>query len=158
MAIFTVHVPRGADDAFARADRTRFVRDGFSMAALLFGPLYFLRHRAWIAAALWIVVVLGTAWLCRLAHMPEAAETGLALLIVLFTGLEANTIRRMSLDARGLEMADVVAARGRDDGERTFFQADALRVRPRPAPAAARSAQGMPGTGPVIGSFPGPEG
>ena len=50
MSVFTVHAPpprRGEPDG----DPTRFafVRDGFSVWAFLFAPLWMLRHRLWLA-------------------------------------------------------------------------------------------------------------
>ncbi len=151
MAIFTVHVPTDGDDAGDRAARTAFVRDGFSVPAFLFGPLYLLRCRAWLAAAFWVIVVLGIASLCHLVRMPFAVEFGLAVLIMLFTGLEANSVRRLALHRRGLDMVDVVEGATREEGERAFFRAATLRGLPArrtvSGPGAARPDE------PVIGFF-----
>ena len=48
MPVFTVHAPV---DAARRADSDRFVfvRDGFHFWAFLFGPLWFISHRLWLA-------------------------------------------------------------------------------------------------------------
>src|SRR5262249_21702267 len=49
MAVYPVHQPPlRADDAAADPDRFIFVRDGFYGWALLFGPLWMLRHRLWL--------------------------------------------------------------------------------------------------------------
>ena len=50
MPVFTVHAPV---DAVRRADSDRFVfvRDGFHFWAFLFGPLWFIWHRLWLALA-----------------------------------------------------------------------------------------------------------
>lgn len=122
MAIFTVHVPNNRDDAFSRAERTVFVRDGFSVAAFLFGPLYLLRHRAWIAAAVWIATVAVGLALCRAAHLPVGVDLGLLLLVGLFTGVEASSLRRSALGARRYDVADVVEGSSREEGERAFFR------------------------------------
>ena len=123
MAVFTVHVPRDAVDTVSRAERTAFVRDGFSLAAFLFGPLYLMRHRAWLAAAAWIVVVAVGTLLGRVLHLPGVASFGLLLLAMLFTGLEASSIRRFSLYRRGLDIEAVVGGRSLEEGERAFFAA-----------------------------------
>ena len=76
MAIFTVHVPPGFDTTEERADRTAFVRDGFNGWAFLFGPLFLLRHRAWLAALLWLAAVLAWAWLSRSLQLPDTVDVG----------------------------------------------------------------------------------
>ncbi len=138
MAIFTVHVPNNRDDAFSRAERTVFVRDGFSVAAFLLGPLYLLRFRAWIAAAAWVLVVAGGAWLCRAAGLPAGVDLGLLLLVALFTGVEASSLRRSALGARRYDLADVVEGSNWEEGERTFFRRAVL--------------EGLPASRTVVGS------
>ena len=156
MAIFTVHVPSHGEDALERAERTAFVRDGFSVWALLFGPLYLLRHRAWSAAAAWIVVVVGGLWLCRLVHLPGWTQLALLALVALFTGLEASSLRRFVLHRRGLDVADVVEGANREAGERSFFRRATLEG----LPARRTVTPGSPRRSdePVIGFFPGPDG
>ena len=122
MAIFTVHVPNDRDDAFSRAERTVLVRDGFSVAAVLFGPRYRRGCRAWLAAVGWVVAVAVGLGLCRAAHMPIAVDLGLLLLVALFTGLEASSLRRSALGARRYDWADVAEGRSREEGERAFFR------------------------------------
>ena len=50
MAVYTVHEPLPRDGARSAPEPERFVfvRDGFSFWALLFGPLWMLRHRMWL--------------------------------------------------------------------------------------------------------------
>ena len=85
------------------------VREGFSFAAFLFGPIWLLAHRAWIPAVLLIAanVLVG-------ALAPEAAEPLLFLGIMLFVGLAGNDIRRFSLERAGYLLMHVVAARDAD--------------------------------------------
>lgn len=139
MAIFTVHVPNDRDDAFSRAERTVFVRDGFSLAAFLFGPLYLLRFRAWIPAAAWIAIVAVGFASCRAAHLPVGTGLCLLLLVALFTGLEASSLRRAALGARRYDWADVVEGANREEGERAFFRRAVL--------------DGLPASRTVVGSL-----
>ena len=155
MPSYTVHVPEDGEDVGDRAARTAFVRDGFSVGAFLFGPLYLMRHRAWVAAAVWVALVLGGGWLCHLVHLPVRADVGLGLLVALFTGLEASSLRRLALDHGRFVLADVVEGSDREAGERAFFRAATSRGLPprstvpggRPPPA---------GSDQVIGFFPDP--
>ena len=59
MAIYRAHAPIGLDP-LASADRTRFVRDGFSFWALVLGPLWLLGHRLWLALGVWLVGAAGS--------------------------------------------------------------------------------------------------
>ena len=59
MRVWTVHLPPAATEEGA-ADRRRppepvLVREAFSWGAFLFGPLWLLAHRLWLAALLWFV-------------------------------------------------------------------------------------------------------
>ena len=76
MKYWTVHLKS------ASSDTPMLVREGFSFAAFLFGPIWLLAHRAWIPALLLIAanVLVG-------ALAPEAAEPLLLLGIMLFVGL-----------------------------------------------------------------------
>ncbi len=153
MAIYTVHVPRELSDPGLRAERTAFVRDGFSLGAFLYGPLYLLRHRALLAAVLWLVAVLAIGWVNHLLRMPRFAEILLALLIMLFTGLEASSIRRFALHRRGLDTAGVVSARSLDEGETAFFRFEAGRTTSSATSHAIPRVSRPAPTG-VIGLFP----
>ncbi len=57
MPVYTVHAPVAADASIVATDRFAFVRDGFHFWALVFGPLWLLSHRLWLALIGWIVVL-----------------------------------------------------------------------------------------------------
>ncbi len=164
MAIYTVHVPRAAEGVVELADRTAFVRDGFNGWAFLFGPLYLLRHRAWVSAAVWLLVVLGAIAAADALHLPGGTRLLLLLLLQLFLGLEGTSLRRAALRRRGFDLADVVAGT-REEGELTFFRGAGERA-PQTVPAAQDAAATAPvrrpgspmGGEPVIGLFPGGDG
>ncbi len=158
MPIYTVHVPRAAADAFETADRAAFIREGFNGWAFVFGPLFLLRHRAWLAAAVWFVLVIGGGWLAAQLHLPGSARFALLVLLELFVGLEGNTFRRLALGRRGFDFADVVAGSRRADSELAFFRR--REVRPSVAVPAHSARPMRPAAEPdrVIGLFPSQEG
>ena len=83
-------------------------REGFSFAALLFGPLWLLGHRAWVPA-----VLLGCA---QGASLLLAAPFGGLLVAGLAWagGVFGGDLVRWSLDRRGYVLSDVVAASSYD--------------------------------------------
>ena len=157
MAIYTVLVPRHLVDVVDRADRTAFVRDGFSGWAFLLGPFFLLRHRAWIAAAAWLVLVLAGAWFARLMHLPPAADLVLLAVLAVFLGLEGNDLRRGALERRGFDLAGIAAGRSRQDAEQAFFRAEPAPMPVTLPPNPPRRGRQPSGAG-VIGSFPDVEG
>ena len=57
MPVYTVHAPtaNGADPGVT--DRFVFVRDGFHFWAMIFGPLWLVWNRLWLATIGWIIAV-----------------------------------------------------------------------------------------------------
>ncbi len=149
MAIFTVHVPPGTTNATRRADRTIFVREGFSVPAFLFGPVFLLYRRLWLATLGWCVLAVLLATLAHVLHLPVWSVTALFFLLALMTGLEASTLRQAGLGRRGYIFAALLASATRDEAERAFFRGEGLRP-PLQRPVAGMKA---PETE-VIGIFP----
>jgi hypothetical protein len=82
------------------------LREGFSLRAMLFGPLWLLAWRAWIPA----ILVLCTELVCAaLTHgtVRVVVIGGVAWLV----GLCGRDMVRWSLERRGYTLAHVVAAR-----------------------------------------------
>jgi hypothetical protein len=158
MAVYTVHEPpRRNDDALVHSERFAFVRDGFSWAAFLFGPLWMLRHRLWLALILYLVAVAG---LGAAARAVGAADAGIVitLLIALLVGFEASSLRRYGLSRRKWKTLGVVVGDDLESAERRFFDAwTAGPVRRPAAPPPSPQGVAMPGSsGSIIGLFPEP--
>jgi hypothetical protein len=96
--IWTAHVRQGTPPVL--------VREGFSWGAMVFGPIWFAMHRAWIPAVLTVVATVLILFLAKGGLLAVL----LAALIVLL-GLSGHDLRRWSLDHRGFLLAQVVAAR-----------------------------------------------
>jgi hypothetical protein len=158
MSVFTVHAPI---DAVRRADSDRFVfvRDGFHFWAFVFGPLWFIWQRLWLALVAYIVIIAVIFGLMVALRTGGEARGFVLLIAALLTGFEAASARRWSLSrGRWRELGVVVG----DDGEaaeRRFFAqwtgespGAGLPSIDRGAPPPAR-----PGaTNDVIGLFPQP--
>src|SRR6202043_1716957 len=122
MAVYTVHEPplRAGASSAPEPERFVFVRDGFSFWALLFGPLWMLRHRMWLALLGYAVVVTALGLFRRL---PASATVSAIvwLLLALLLGFEAGTLRRFTLGRRRFRNIGLVVGDDLELAERRFF-------------------------------------
>jgi hypothetical protein len=96
--------------AHIRADRKLvLVKEAFAWGAFVFGPLWLLAHRAWIAA-----VVSAVVFALPFAVRPPLRGM-LILALMLLLGLIGRDLVRWSLGRRGYTFAHVVAGRSPDD-------------------------------------------
>jgi hypothetical protein len=163
MAVFTVHEPplRPADPV-PELERALFVRDGFSFWAFLFGPLWMLWHRMWLVLAAYLVLAGGLQVVLLALGASLAAIMAAGFLIALLVGLEAGTLRRLTLRRRRWREVGLVGGNDREVAERRFFATWRLAAAARPAAAGAgvpvplrTAATQAPA---VVGLFPEPGG
>jgi hypothetical protein len=123
MIVYTVHEPPDPPaDRLDRAESLVFVRDGFSLSAMLFAPIWMALHGLWLALAAYVVIVAALTVPLILdiqSHWVAVALLGLHLVI----GYEAASLRRWTLDRRGYRFVASVAGRSAADCERRFFEA-----------------------------------
>jgi uncharacterized protein DUF2628 len=166
MSIYTVHQPPlEAGAAAAEPYRFVFIRDGFSWWAFLLTPLWMLRHRLWLALAIYLLVTAALDVGLRALGASMLTLVVASLLISVLVGLEAGTLRRFKLARRHWRNIGVVTGDDREDAERRFFDAW-IRQAPARRPAAPASAPASGSAGPaappssapsgVIGLFPEP--
>jgi hypothetical protein len=159
MAVYTVHEPPSRAGAAPEPERFVFVRDGFAFWALLFGPLWMLRHRMWLALLGYALVVTALGLVMRLNGSATVGTIVWALLGLLI-GIEAGTLRRFTLGRRGFRNIGLVVGDDLELAERRFFDAwvrkDSVPAAPAGAPALTPSRR-MPSSAPdVLGLFPEP--
>ena len=122
MAIFTVHQPplkkyESAPDP----DRFAFVRDGFSFWAMVFGPLWMLRHRMWLVLIGYIAVVVALYFALRLVGASARPPLSPVCCWRCCIGIEAGTLRRFTLGRRRFRNLGVIVGDDREMAERRFF-------------------------------------
>ena len=169
MSVYTVHEPpprRGA--AAPEAERFAFVRDGFSLWAFLFAPLWMLRHRMWLVLVGYVVIAVGLQIGARVLGGSAPAGAAIGILLGLLVGLEAGTLRRFTLGRCGWQNIGVVSGDDVEDAERRFFdvwvrqRGGQSTAPPSPMPPVARTGtsaaatQRMPQAPAVVGLFPEP--
>ena len=89
MTLFTVQASGTDDAALARA---RFVGDRFSWPAFVFGWLWLLYQRLWLALLVWVALE-GLFIVLVVPHVALATAFLVDLLARLFLGLEAHRLR-----------------------------------------------------------------
>jgi len=165
MAVYTVHQPpQRFADAPIEPERFIFVRDGFSIWAFLFAPLWMLWHRMWLVLVCYIVMAVGLEAVVRALGASEPAGTLIGLCISLLVGLEAGTLRRFTLTRRRWKNIGIVSGDDREAAERRFFETwvrDATGCASAPSAPSAKSvatALGprLPQMPQVVGLFPEP--
>jgi hypothetical protein len=172
MPVYTVHAPDATDAGIVATDKFVFVRDGFHLWALVFGPLWLVAHRLWLALIGWIVA-LAVVDLALTALGAGGAAIFLAnVLIGLLMGFEAASLQRWTLSRRHWRQLDIVVADDEEAAERRFFDRWTAKQRgltndqwasDRGAPPPTRDIPGQPFSKPppldqseIIGLFPQP--
>jgi hypothetical protein len=158
MAVYTVHEPPPRGAAAPEPERFVFVRDGFSFWALVFGPLWMLRHRMWLVLLGYVLLVTLLGWALRQANAPIAVGFLINTLLSLLIALEASTLRRFTLARMGFTNVGIVVGDDLDLAERRFFDAWIKK-----SGRSGAAASGLPpklrmpdAPSPVLGLFPEP--
>jgi len=167
MPSFTVHAPPPRrDETAADPERFVFVRDGFHFWAFLFGPLWLLRYRLWLALIIFVVLYVALEFGMAAIRAPSTVQFLATLLVGILMGCEASSIRRWTLTRRRWTALGFVVAENQEMAERRFFanwterSHAAAPVTPPPgAPQYATPVRrGPPSNADVLGLFPEPGG
>ncbi len=156
MAFYTVMIPPpGSGGARDEIERARLLPETFTWPAFIFGGLWLLGQRLWLATLIYALV-----WAALLyAGSRLGLVTGAVMIshwtIALFLGLEGQNLIARKLARQGWRLSDVVEARDLPEAERRYFER-ALAEAPAQAHLAASSPARQPPAGPlpVIGLFP----
>jgi hypothetical protein len=135
-------------------DRTEFVREKFSWAALFFAPLWLLFNRLWLAFVLFCAAELLIA--CAVYFLGLTGFVGAAALILppLIVAFESAQLQRFRLLQKNYREADVVTADDLENAERRYFERRKLPVRDSMSPPPASFADKPRAAQSVIGLFP----
>ena len=145
MTVFNVLTRGGPDSALLVPER-------FSRAAFLFGPFWLARHRVWLGLLIWCACAAGTLAAVRFLRLPVDTLGFFFVILALLIGFEGQTWRRAALERRGFNLADIVSAPTREEGERIFFARwpEAAAAPQSPRPPSGTTLRG----GEVLGLFP----
>ena len=174
MPVYTVHAPTANDADVGATDKFVFVRDGFHVWAMIFGPLWLVWNRLWLATIGWIIAVIALDLVLVKLGVGRMGIFGANALVAILMGLEAASLRRWTLSRRNWRQLDTVVGDDEEAAERRFFDRwtagkrgsafDPLAV-DRGAPPPTRDVPGQPFSKPpplpqggIIGLFPEPGG
>ncbi len=173
MSVYTVHEPPLRDSgAAADPERFAFVRDGFYFWAFVFGPLWLLWRRLWLALLFYVIAwaaVESALWYFKAG---VGAQAAINVVFALLLGMEASSLWRWTLERRGWKNLGVVVGDDLESAERRFFQTWGEKTRgeknwgEQPQTASASKSSVLTNYGPksgagasdVIGLFPEPGG
>ena len=161
MRTYTLHLPDGAEPGDPEAlEEAVLVRDGFSGAAFAFSVVWFLVHRLWLAALLVLAGLVALQLVLALAGAGSFTRFLAGLLFAFLVGLEANSLRRWTLERAGRPAVDLVRAADRDEAETKAFGrwlgegGSGQRTAPDKAAARSLPPHRASRAEPVIGLFP----
>lgn len=116
--IFTVHT--NSWSASADGDAV-LIKEGFSWAAFLFGPLWALWHGMWRTAIGLVIMSGAVSGIGRVAGLAEAGDLALSAGLQVAMGLWANDWRRYVLSRRDILERGAIAARRMSDAEKRYL-------------------------------------
>ena len=110
--VYTVHEPpQPPTNRVDRAASFIFVRDGFSWGAALFSPVFLAVKGQWAAFAAYFVLLFAASGVLFSFGLLESWFAFLAIGLNVYLGLEASTLQRMWLNARGWNELGTVSGR-----------------------------------------------
>lgn len=121
MPVYTVHAPSASGADLRATDKFVFVRDGFHVWAMILAPLWLLCKRLWLAALLWVVVIVTLEFGLARLGAGRAAIWSTGALLALLMGFEAASLQRWTLSRRKWRQLDTVVADDEEAAERRFF-------------------------------------
>lgn len=151
MKVYTVHL-KGSPDDLAALERAVFVREGFSWSALVFGPLWLLWNRLWLALVVVLALETGLALWSVFGAPARSITIALQCLLHVALALESAQLLRGSLARRRFQIMGLTHGARLSDAERAYFAQ--LRPAHQSAPAEPLPLAGRGRAPDMVGLFP----
>jgi hypothetical protein len=142
MKLFAIHRGLGS----AAAEGPEAARTGFSLAALVFGPLWLIARGLWLALAGYALAAVVVVALVGSDALRPGAGVALFVLGQLYLGLEGRALAMVARARNGRPLVDVVYARSALEAELAHLE----RAPGRDPPVARRGR----GEEDILGLFP----
>ncbi|GAB4539576.1 MAG: hypothetical protein Tsb0019_40050 [Roseibium sp.] len=147
MKTFIVMAPPEFEDVAGdprQTDRLQFVPDRFSVPAFLFSFFWLLVYRMWLVLLAYLAITLVFELLALTVRQEIMGVV--ALIATLLFALEAQALRRWSLERKGWRVVGIIDAANRDDAELRFLHKAADRL----SPAKVRQDRERPARSPIV--------
>ena len=118
MPVYTVHAPGASGADLRSTDKFAFVRDGFHFWAAVFGPLWLIWHRLWLALIGWIIAIVALELALIRLGVGSGAIFFANVIVAILMGFEAASLQRWTFTWHHWRQLDVVVA---DDEETAEF-------------------------------------
>jgi hypothetical protein len=119
MKIYTYHMKPGATPLEAAIA----VPEGFSWGAFLFGALWALYRRLWLATVIIVGLHAVVPFAVDQLGMSPILGSAWLLLFGIYIGCNGNDWRREKLERSGYVLAGIAAGRDQEESDRRFFDA-----------------------------------
>lgn len=146
MKLYAIHAPLVALSA---PDKILAASTGFSLAGLVFGPLWLLARGLWLVLLAYVLAEVVVVAAVRFGVLTPAAALALDALGHLYVACEGRALRSAARARGGRPVADVIYAHSALEAEKLFLE----RTLTVPAPAWGG---GVPVASDIIGLFPEP--
>ena len=146
MIAYTVHEPaEPSSDLYARAEQVVFVKEGFAWFALVFPILWLLYQRMWVVLGIFIGASIAVSMLMLALGASEQAAAWSSFALGALLALQANDLRRWTLESSDYLLMATVTGRNLDECEMKYFQQMVAQAPAQQLPANSDAAQ--PGAG-----------
>jgi len=136
-------------------EQARLLPESFTWPALIFGGVWLLFKRLWLAFIVYALVWAGLVYLQRQMGFSFLAVMLSHTALAVFLGLEGQNLIARKLLRKGWRLVDVVEAPDLSSAERRFFErALPANAPPRVVETSPAPVRFAPSSAPVIGLFP----
>jgi len=119
MAIYTVYAPRRVAAPEAEPMALAFIKEGFNWPALFFPLIWLVVRRLWVVLLGYVLV--GAAIAALSGTVADDATFFISLGFAFLFALEANNLRRWTLERNGWRPVGIVEGRNLLEAERRYF-------------------------------------
>src|ERR1700761_8753968 len=121
MRLFAIHAPLGPA-VLTGLESARAARTGFSLAALIFGPLWLLARGLWLALIGYALLAAATAALVAYAGLRPGGAVALFALAQLYLAFEGRALAVAARAMSGRPLVDVIYARDAIEAEKVYLE------------------------------------
>ena len=123
MQTYTIYAPIDENrPLIERAMNYQFIKEGFSLWAALFGPLWLLAKGLWLETLAFFAAAIGLTLILQLIGFNEAAISAAMTGTTIIFGFFARDIERLHYERSGFKLISVVNGKTKHECEARYFR------------------------------------